>query len=128
MPMTTAEQPIGYWLKRLDALIDATFDRSLADHGLSRRHWQILEMLRGGSQDAERLADGLRPFWGEGAITLTEATGELERRGWLRRGDDSRWALTPAGEAGHAELARRVHANRRRLMDGITPAEYGAAV
>ena len=46
--MTGDGRPIGYWLKHLDRLIEATFDRTLADVGLGRRHWQTLNTLAGG--------------------------------------------------------------------------------
>ena len=34
--MTGGGRPIGYWLKHLDRLIEATFDRTLADVGLGQ--------------------------------------------------------------------------------------------
>jgi len=46
--MKTTEAPIGYWLKHLDGLIEAHFDRALTHHNLARRHWQALNMLSGG--------------------------------------------------------------------------------
>jgi hypothetical protein len=126
--MSTPDAPIGYWLKHLDGLIEAHFDRSLASHRLARRHWQALNTLAGGPLDDERLAEALRPFWTQGAVTLDEVLGELERRGWVARDEAGRAALTPEGRAGHAAVAERVAQGRRRTMDGLTPNDYRAAV
>ena len=38
-------KPIGYWLKELDRLIEGTLDRALADEGVTRRDWQVLNAL-----------------------------------------------------------------------------------
>jgi hypothetical protein len=40
--MAARERPIGWWLKHLDGLIEAAFDRALATERLSRRHWQTV--------------------------------------------------------------------------------------
>ena len=40
-------RPIGYWLKKLDRLIDEQFERQLSEAGLSRRQWQLLNLLEG---------------------------------------------------------------------------------
>ena len=126
--MDTAEKPIGYWLKHLDRLIESAFDRSLAEHELSRRHWQILNTLENTAADEQDLAAALRPFWGEGGITLDEVTGELVRRGWIARGNDGRYTLTPHGAAAHAAAAERTRAIRRLTLDGLTEPEYHTTV
>jgi hypothetical protein len=45
---TESGRPIGYWLKRVVRLIDGQFERQLAEDGLSRRQWQLLNLLEGG--------------------------------------------------------------------------------
>jgi len=128
MDTNTNEAPIGYWLKHLDRLIDATLDGALADRGLGRRHWQALNVLRDGPQDAAGLAEALRPFWTEGAATPDDVVAELARRGWVAGADAGRWALTPDGQAAHGELAGRIGGRRRRMMDGLTAEDYRATV
>jgi hypothetical protein len=64
--MTAAQKPVGHWPKHLDRLIETTFDRSLAEQDLSRRHWQTMNTLRSGPADASGLSDALRPFWSDG--------------------------------------------------------------
>ncbi|OMI37325.1 MarR family winged helix-turn-helix transcriptional regulator [Streptomyces sparsogenes] len=122
-------KPIGYWLKHLDGLIEADFARALDAGGLARRHWQTLNSLSAGPSTPDQLADALRPFWGEGAITLDEVLDELERRGWVARdGSGGPYALTPLGVEGHAAAAERIGAARRRITDGVTDDEYLATV
>jgi DNA-binding MarR family transcriptional regulator len=128
MAMTTAERPIGYWLKHLDGLFEAGLDRALADMGISRRHWQTMNVLGGGPQGELALADALRPFWVEGAITLDEVTAALARRGWVTRSAEGRYGLTESGEAAHAAVSERVQATRRAATAGLGADEYQATV
>src|SRR2546430_17171380 len=99
MDTNTNEAPIGYWLKPLDRLIDATLDGALADRGLGRRHWQALNVLRDGPQHAAWLAEALRPFWTEGAATPDDVVAQLAPRGRGARADDGRPAPTPGRPA-----------------------------
>ena len=122
-----AAYPIGYWLKRLDRAIDGALDSTLAAEGLARRHWQTMNFLHEGPSDPPALAEALRPFWGQGAITLDEVLGDLERRA-LVVNDGGRYALTAAGTATRAKLAEQVDVTRRRLVDGVAREEYLATV
>ncbi|MES4906932.1 MULTISPECIES: MarR family winged helix-turn-helix transcriptional regulator [unclassified Streptomyces] len=122
-------KPIGYWLKHLDGLIEADFERTLADSGLARRHWQVLHSLSTGPKTPDELTAALRPFWGEGAITLDEVLDGLERRGWVaREGAEAPYALTPLGVEGHAVVAGRIGEARRRITGGVSDEEYLATV
>ena len=64
--MELQERPIGYWLKHLDRLIEQASERALAEEHLTRRHWQIMNVLRKSPLGPAALADALRPFWGPG--------------------------------------------------------------
>ncbi|MFB9832252.1 MarR family winged helix-turn-helix transcriptional regulator [Actinoallomurus acaciae] len=119
--MEPTDRPIGYWLKHLDGLIESTFDRALAGYALSRRHWQVMNALRDAPPTG--LRDALRPFWGEGVITLEEVVGDLAGRGWVTE-DDGRYALTERGLAAHAAVAERVGETRRAVLDGLTEQDY----
>jgi hypothetical protein len=119
--------PIGYWLKRLDRAIDGALDSTLAADGLTRRHWQSINFLHQGPCDADALAEALRPFWGQGAITLDEVLSDLARSGTVVS-DQGRYALTAEGKATRARIAERVDLTRRRLVDGVAKEEYLATV
>ena len=57
-------QPIGFWLKHLDELIEDSFDHALARDGLQRRHWQTLHLLSSSSAVNETaIEEALRPFF-----------------------------------------------------------------
>ena len=118
------ERPIGYWLKHLDRLIETAAERTFAEQELTRRHWQIMNVLRESPQQETGLTQAVRPFWGPGAITLDEVTGELTRRGWLTQDDTGRYALTPAGQAGHAAVEQKVRGIRCTLVTGLTEQDY----
>src|SRR5262245_7737136 len=122
-----AGYPIGYWLKRLDRAIDGALGSTLAAEDLTRRHWQTMNFLHEGPSDATALAEALRPFWGQGAITLEEVLSDLERRA-LVVDDGGRYALTAAGRATRDRIAGQVDVTRRRLVDGVTREQYLATV
>jgi hypothetical protein len=118
------DRPIGYWLKHLDGLIEAAAERTFAEEKLTRRHWQIMNLLRESPQEEAGLTEAIRPFWGPGAITLDEVTSELTRRGWLTQDDAGRYLLTPAGQAGHAAVEDKVRGIRSTLLTGLTEVDY----
>src|SRR5258708_17373105 len=118
------ERPIGYWLKHLDRLIEAAAERTFAEEMLTRRHWQTMNVLREFPQDVVGLTRAIRPFWGPGAITLDEVTGELARQGWLTQDDAERYTPTPAGQAGHAAVETKVHDIRSAFLTGLTEHAY----
>jgi len=118
------ERPIGYWLKHLDSLIDAAMERTFSEEKLTRRHWQIVNVLSESPQNVAGLDAALRPFSGPGAATPDEVTIELISRGWLTKDDAGRYVLTPAGQAGHAEVERKVQGIRSTVLTGLTEADY----
>ena len=122
-----AGYPIGYWLKRLDRAIDGALEPTLAAEDLTRRHWQTMNFLHQGPSDARALAEALRPFWGQGAITLDKVLSDLERRA-LVVSDGGRYALTASGKATRAKIAGHADVTRRRLVDGVAREEYLATV
>ena len=118
------ERPLGYWLKHLDRLIETAAERTFAEQELTRRHWQIMNVLRESPRQEAGLTEAVRPFWGPGAITLHEVTSELTRRDWLTQDDTGRYALTPAGQAGHAAVEQKVRGIRSTLVTGLTEQDY----
>ncbi|MBO2447410.1 MarR family transcriptional regulator [Actinomadura barringtoniae] len=125
--MASSQKPIGYWLKHLDRLINAHFDRTLADFEIGRRHWQVLNTLAGGPRSGQDLETALMPFWEEGAVTLTEILDDLASRGWVngagvnRAGEPS---LTDSGTRAHAHIAARIGEARQLMLGGLTADDY----
>lgn len=120
-------KPIGYWLKHLDRLVDESFERALADEGITRRHWQAMNVLDSAPREEEGLRGALSPFLTAGAITIDEVVADLLRLGWIARGEGD-YALTASGQEAFARLGERVQEVRDRLMDGLTPEDYSATV
>jgi hypothetical protein len=118
-------KPIGYWLKTLDRLIDEYFDRALADQGVQRRHWQILNILQASPAPDAEIAAALGPFWAEGAITPGEVLDDLTRRGWIT-GHEPR-QLTQDGEAALDAIRERTSLCEK-IMAGLTAEQYTQTV
>jgi hypothetical protein len=122
--MQETQRPIGYWVKHVDGLIEATFDRTLADLGLGRCHWQMLHLLALGPRPEAALDEALAPFWAAGGVpTRAAVLQDLLQRGWVVS-DDGRCALTPSGESAQHAIAERVQLTRQRTTQGLSAADY----
>ena len=117
-------KPIGYWLKHLDALLEGAFDRALASHAVSRRQWQVMNVLDAEPRREPELAEALLPFLDPDAPPMDEAIGALEDRGWIARDVEERYALTASGRMALEALAGDVALVRSRLTYGVTSSEY----
>jgi hypothetical protein len=130
--MTVTDKPIGYWLKHLDNLIEAQFDATLSDQLVSRRHWQVLNLLRDAPRSRTEVEQALAPFWteaGSNLDTILNGANGLIRLGWIASPDDASpdddaLSLTTPGRAAHAEIAARVGETRTRLLRGLRTDQY----
>ncbi len=123
MAIPTDRRPIGFWLKLVDRLIDARLEASLGD--LTRRQWQVLNAVQQGPVSQSEIDARVRPFL-VGDQTTVRETADLRDRGWIAGTD--MLALTDLGTQEFTRLLAVVSADRQRLMDGITGAEYAATV
>ena len=113
-------RPIGWWVKRLDGLLEEAVDSAVSGEGLTRRHWQVLDSLSAGAGRESELRSALADFPGDvGAVV-----DELVERGWAERGADDGLVLTAEGRAAHDRVAAAVGAVRRRVADGLSAQEY----
>ncbi len=126
--MEPESRPIGYWLKHLDRLIEDSLGRVLAGHGMSRRHWQVMNVLYTRPASSQEVYEAVRPFWEPGADTHHDVLADLASRGWSEQDDDGRHRLSPLGQATYAEVAEKVHALRTATTRGITGEEYSAVL
>jgi hypothetical protein len=124
----TDRKPIGYWLKELDRRIEATLDQALADEGVTRRDWQVLNALETAPAARDAIVDALRPFWGAGAADPDDVLEALVARGWALRDADHRYALSPEGDATRSTLLERVKELRMAIADGVTPDDYQTTI
>lgn len=121
-------KPIGYWLKHLDRLIEDAFDHTLADDNLSRRHWQVLNILGSGPATRAELNVALKPFTGDDPTALAPVIDALTRQGWATAGADGRHALTVDGAAVHQRIRQDVDQTRRQILRYVTTAEYAQVI
>ncbi len=118
------DRMIGYRLKRLDQLIEITFDRLLGNAGVNRREWQTLNTISRGPVDEVHLTDALRPFWEGNGESVSDVIAGLAARGWTHRDADGRYALTPAGRSAHTAAMVEVSGLRERMTAGISAEEF----
>ncbi|WP_344583149.1 MarR family transcriptional regulator [Nonomuraea roseoviolacea] len=105
---------IGYWIKHLDELFEGTLDGTLGAEGVSRREWQVLNVLAAGDDPSAQLT----PFSG-----VDDARESLAARGWA---DGA--GLTEEGRRAHTALAEQVGRIRRRAAEGVSREEYAATI
>ncbi|WP_431984436.1 MarR family winged helix-turn-helix transcriptional regulator [Streptomyces qinglanensis] len=124
-------KPLGYWLKHLHDLLERQLDAALADLGVGRRHWQVLNTLSRGPASRDELVRALAPFWEAGAVEPAEVLdgpgSGLAARGWATV-TGPRIGLTPEGRAAHARIADRIARSRRTVLGELTPEQYTATV
>ncbi|MBB4920340.1 MarR family winged helix-turn-helix transcriptional regulator [Streptosporangium saharense] len=120
------KRPIGYWIRHLHGLTEGALDRSLAEYGLSRRHWQVLNVVSRRPSTPGDIDAELSPFLDRDRPTLAPLAEELRERGWLH--GDPALSLTEEGVRVHEELTGKVTETRARITEGITPEEYTATI
>lgn len=129
--MSPEDRPIGYWLKLLDGLIEASLDQALAAEGATRRQWQALNMIHTAEQGAATSAvigEALEPFLDDDQGAAHRVLEELIRKGWVRMRPDGVVSPTSSGLDAHARLRRHVMSIRDALTQGVTEGEYLATL
>ena len=120
MPPTS--RPIGYWVKTVDRLIDDHFAAAAGGAGLTRRQWQILNVLAehpGATREAVSAA--LAPFLTPGE-TIDEHLAAIPDLVTVR---PDRLELTPAGRDRLDQVRQQsVQRLRDRVAAGLTVEEY----
>jgi DNA-binding MarR family transcriptional regulator len=118
------ERPIGWWVKRLDTLLEEALDSVVAGEGLTRRHWQVLHSLAEGMDRESDVVAALADFAGDGSAIV----GDLAARGWVDRTGSGSLHLTAEGTAAHDRVSRAVERVRRHTADGLSRQEYERTV
>ena len=77
--MDSQQRPIGYWLVQLDDLINQHLGHTLAEHDLTRRQWQVLNLVVHGPCDLATIDQSVAPF-----LTAAEPTVAADgQQPWL---------------------------------------------
>jgi DNA-binding MarR family transcriptional regulator len=121
-------RPIGFWLKLVDRLIDEQFASTLEEHGVTRRQWQLLNVLSREPSTVAQLDAAVAPFLSPTTDAAepessAEHLAELLDSAWLTLADDT-YELTERGRAAFDKLADVVAVNRTAMTQGLTQEQY----
>jgi hypothetical protein len=131
------QQPIGYWVKLVDRLIDDLFATTLEEHGITRRQWQLLNVLSESAAGVERLDIKIAPFLTPASAATPPVPGahssslesltELVESDWLTT-DGTLYELTDRGRTVVERLTVVIADERTRATVGVTAEQYDTAV
>ncbi|MGV8858303.1 MarR family winged helix-turn-helix transcriptional regulator [Rhodoglobus sp.] len=131
------QQPISYWVKHVDRIIDELFALTLEEHGITRRQWQLLVVLSKGPAGVALLDIEIAPFLNSprAAVPPTqdahtsslESLQELVESEWLTT-DGSLYELTERGRGVVERLAAVIAKERTKATAGVTPEQYETAI
>jgi DNA-binding MarR family transcriptional regulator len=113
-------KPFGYWLKHIDAQLEATMGQLLADEDVTRRQWQILNTIAARPSTMAEIDEAAKPFLTAETPTFRPMVDNLTARGWVR----GEYELTDEGRQAYDRISAKVHAFRARTIDGLTNEEY----
>jgi uncharacterized alpha-E superfamily protein len=122
----SAPRPIGFWLKLVDRLIDEQFEAILTEHGVTRRQWQLLNVLDRGDADIATLDAAVAPFLAgdpDDPESSVEHLAELLESGWIAREQD-RYTVTEVGSTAFERLRLVVGEQRQAVGEGLTEEQY----
>ena len=122
----TDQRPIGFWLQLVDGLITTQFEGSIDEHGVTRRQWQLLNVLEKRPSSVGELDAAVSPFLGEGESSAEHLT-ELIESGWVDA-TPAGYELTDRGRTAFEKLATVVSANREIVSAGLSEREYSTTV
>jgi DNA-binding MarR family transcriptional regulator len=117
-------RPIGYWLKLVDRLIDEQFASTLEEHGVTRRQWQLLNVLSKEPATVEQLDAAVAPFLSaDDHETSADHLAELVESGWVAL-DPTGYELLERGRSALDRLTQVVTVQRTVVSEGVTAEEY----
>jgi DNA-binding MarR family transcriptional regulator len=127
----TATRPIGYWLKLVDRLIDEQFAATLEEHGVTRRQWQLLNVLSREASSVQQLDAAVAPFLSAGDAGEPESSAEhlteLIDSGWVDA-TPTGYELTDRGRSAFERLEAVVAEQRTIVAEGVAPEQYEQTV
>jgi DNA-binding MarR family transcriptional regulator len=119
-------RPIGYWLRQADLAIAAQYDEVLEDNGLTRLHWQTLNVVRRSETATRRAVQQALGAFAD-RTELNEALDELVETGWIVRRRQG-YAVTDEGMEGYRDIRRFVADVPRQAAAGIGDKDYSTTV
>ncbi len=126
----SAEQMLSYWITLVESLLTSRVNESLAEHGLTRTQWQLMNSLTERPQTSEELGDTLTPsatHAEDGPRTLEEHLEELVESGWIVT-EGELYTLTSTGRVSGERVAAVVEELRAEITEGMSEEEYDVVV
>jgi DNA-binding MarR family transcriptional regulator len=122
------KRPVGFWVKLVDRLIDEQFASTLDEHGVTRRQWQIMNILSRGEASIAEMDAAIAPFLAPAtedspAESSAEHLTELIESAWVDA-TTTGYELTERGRAAFDRLEQRVATQRTLISQGVTPEQY----
>jgi hypothetical protein len=119
-------RPVGFWAKLLDQRLEQSLDQALSRFELSRRHWQLLNVLSCGPHSMESVATEHAAFL-QHDESATELVAGAVSQG-LVHAVAGTIALSDAGRDRLEAAAGVVRAARSRVSDGVERSDYEPTV
>jgi DNA-binding MarR family transcriptional regulator len=125
-------RPIGFWVKIVDRLLEEQFTATIEEHGVTRRQWQVLNVLALENATLEQLdaaiASPPEPSTRHAAAeSAAEQLGELVESEWVVAAVDG-FELTDRGRSAFDRLASVVATQRSVDAAGISAEQYSQTV
>ena len=121
-------RPVDFWLRLLDRLINEHFGKALDEHGITRRQWEVMNLLSREPASQDELAEALARFHRDvQPTTLTDELSELEDSGWLMRREQE-YELTELGQTSYRRLEPVLRATDEEIGRGISREDYAATL
>ncbi len=124
----TTTRSIGFWVRRVDALIADRVAGLLEEHGVTRTQWHILTALSHGPASNESLDATVAPYLRHGdSESSSDHLAELSESGWIVTKDGAN-TLTDRGRTAFARLSEVVTRCRESVPTGVTDDERETTV
>ena len=121
-------RPVDFWLRLLDRLINEHFGKALDEHGITRRQWEVMNLLSRGPVSHDELVQALARVHREvQPATLADELSELEDSGWLRRRKQE-YELTELGQTSYRRLEPVLRATDVEIGRGLSPEDYATVL
>lgn len=122
--MNQTQQPLGFLLKTLDRLLEDRFDEALERHRLSRRQWQLLNVLADTESTVSQLDEAIAPFLEADAQGTSEGHLEPLLGGGLVAEKSGVFRLTDLGREELHGARETVQGLRDVSVRGLEDGEY----
>ncbi|MDN6479126.1 hypothetical protein [Corynebacterium variabile] len=127
-PDETPRPPIGLLLRRLDRLINQRFETTLGTRGVTRRQWQLLNVLAKRPAGLGEMNAAVAPFLDQAAgETVERHLAPLVESGAVTVNDDT-YELSDSGRELFASLSEQVRATRELTVRGLADWEYDRTI